>query len=135
MKDEIVKEGMGNLKKTIIGIITTAVTAAGAYVTTHINEVFGIEEESDTPTEMVAPVENNNSNSNSNSNSNENTNTQNQSVIINIPAQQPVQPTRTIIKETVREVPAEPVQPVEEKPETNAERMARLKKLREEKNK
>ena len=41
----------------------------------------------------------------------------------------------TIIKETVREIPAaQPAAPVEEKPETPAERMARLKKQREEQN-
>ena len=60
----------------------------------------------------------------------------NQSVIINIPEQKAA-PTQTIIRETVKEVPAaQPVQPVvvEEPKETNAERMARLKKMREERN-
>jgi hypothetical protein len=126
MENEIVKEGMGNLKKTIIGIITTAVTAAGAYVTTHINEVFGIEEESDAPTEMVAPVENNNTQQ-------QNVNVQGPTINLTIPQ---AAPTQTIVRETVREVPAQPAPqaaPVEEKPETNAERMARLKKMREEK--
>lgn len=126
MENEIVKEGMGNLKKTIIGIITTAVTAAGAYVTTHINEVFGIEEESETPTEVVAPVENNNTQQ-------QNVNVQGPTINLTIPQ---AAPTQTIVRETVREVPAQPASqpaPVEEKPETNAERMARLKKMREEK--
>ena len=126
MENEIVKEGMSNLKKTIIGIITTAVTAAGAYVTTHINEVFGIEEESDTPTEVVAPVENNNTQQ-------QNVNVQGPTINLTIPQ---AAPTQTIVRETVREVPAQPAaqpEPVEEKPETNAERMARLKKMREEK--
>lgn len=126
MENEIVKEGMGNLKKTIIGIITTAVTAAGAYVTTHINEVFGIEEESETPTEVVAPVENNNTQQ-------QNVNVQGPTINLTIPQ---AAPTQTIVRETVREVPAQPAAqpaPVEEKPETNAERMARLKKMREEK--
>lgn len=125
MENEIVKEGMGNLKKTIIGIITTAVTAAGAYVTTHINELFGIEEESETPTEMVAPVENNNTQQ-------QNVNVQGPTINLTIPQ---AAPTQTIVRETVREVPAQPAsqpEPVEEKPETNAERMARLKKMREE---
>ena len=126
MKDEIVNEGMSNLKKTIIGIITTVVTAAGAYVTTHINELFGIEEESETPTEIVAPVENNNTQQ-------QNVNVQGPTINLTIPQ---AAPTQTIVRETVREVPAQPAAqpaPVEEKPETNAERMARLKKMREEK--
>jgi len=125
MENEIVKEGMGNLKKTIIGIITTAVTAAGAYVTTHINEVFGIEEESDAPTEMVAPVENNNTQQ-------QNVNVQGPTINLTIPQSAP---TQTIVRETVREVPAQPAPqaaPEEEKPETNTERMARLKKMKEE---
>src|SRR6056300_757320 len=125
MKEEI-KEGMGSLKKGIIGLAGTMVAAVGTYVTTQFNTLLGIEEESDAPTEMVAPVENNNFNSNENNNSN--TNTQNQSVIINIPAQQAPAPTRTIIRETVKEVPAEPKEVVEEKPETPMERMARLKR-------
>ena len=128
MENEIVKEGMGNLKKTIIGIITTAVTAAGAYVTTHINEVFGIEEESETPTEVVAPVENNNT-------QHQNVNVQGPTINLTIPQ---AAPTQTIVRETVREVPvqqpATQAAPVEEKPETPAERMARLKKMKEEQN-
>ena len=128
MENEIVKEGMSNLKKTIIGVITTAVTAAGAYVTTHINEVFGIEEESETPTEVVAPVENNNTQQ-------QNVNVQGPTINLTIPQ---AAPTQTIVRETVREVPvqqpAAQAAPVEEKPETPAERMARLKKLKEEQN-
>ena len=73
----------------------------------------------------------------------ENNNTQQQNVnvegpTINLTIPQAA-PTQTIIRETVREVPSsQPAvqpEPVEEKPETNAERMARLKKLRDEKNK
>ena len=128
MENEIVKEGMSNLKKTVIGIITTAVTAAGAYVTTHINEVFGIEDESETPTEVVAPVENNNTQQ-------QNVNVQGPTINLTIPQ---AAPTQTIVRETVREVPvqqpAAQAAPVEEKPETPAERMARLKKLKEEQN-
>jgi hypothetical protein len=121
---EVNEGGMSTVKKTIIGIVTTAVTAAGAYVTTHIEQLFGVEEEE--KTEQVE-VQNNN------------TQQQNQSVIINIPEQK-VAPasTNTVIRETVREVPvAQPAPaaaPVEEKKETNAERMARLKKQREEQN-
>ena len=134
MKEEI-KEGMSSLKKGAIGLAGTMVAAVGTYVTTQFNTLLGIEEESDAPTEMVAPVENNNFNSNENNNSN--TNTQNQSVIINIPAQQAPAPTKTIIRETVREVPAEPkeVEVVEEKPETPLERMQRLKREAAERNK
>lgn len=133
MKEEI-KEGMSSLKKGAIGLAGTMVAAVGTYVTTQFNTLLGIEEESDAPTEMVAPVENNNFNSNENNNSN--TNTQNQSVIINIPAQQAPAPTKTIIRETVREVPAAaPVEVVEEKPETPLERMARLKREAAERNK
>ena len=39
-------------------------------------------------------------------------------------------PLADIIRETVKEVPAAPVEVVEEKPETPMERMARLKKER-----
>ena len=135
MKEEI-KEGMSTLKKGIIGLLGTLVAGVGTFVTTQFNSLLGIEEESDAPTEMVVPVETNVSNSNSNSN--ENNNTQNQSVIINIPQQQAPAPTRTIIRETVKEVPAAapaPVEVVEEKPETPLERMARLKRERAERNK
>ena len=131
MQEEI-KEGMSNLKKGIIGFAGTAVAGLGTFLMTQFNNALGFEEESDAPTELVAPVENNNFNSNENNNSN--TNTQNQSVIINIPAQQAPAPTKTIIRETVKEVPAAPVEVVEEKPETPMERMARLKKEREAQN-
>lgn len=135
MKEEI-KEGMSTLKKGIIGLLGTLVAGVGTFVTTQFNSLLGIEEESDTPTELVVPVETNVSNSNANSN--ENNNTQNQSVIINIPAQQAPAPTRTIIRETVKEVPVAapaPVEVVEEKPETPLERMARLKREAAERNK
>ena len=123
---EEVKEGMSTLKKTILGVVTTAVTGAGVYITTNINKIFGIEDETDAKVEQLleaqatqqaaqpAPIVLNI----------ENNNTQQQSG------------GTTIIKETVREVPvqAAPAQVVEEKPETPAERMARLKKQREEQN-
>lgn len=127
MKEEI-KEGMSSLKKGIIATAGTLVAAVGTFVTTQFNSILGIEEESDTPTEMVAPVENNNSQQ-------QNVNVSGPEIIINIPEQKATPaPTKTIIRETVREVPAEPkeVEVVEEKPETPMERMARLKKLREE---
>jgi len=126
MKDEIVKEGMSTVKKTIIGVITTIVTAVGAYVTTHIEELFGGGDEDSTPTEVVVPVENNN-------NQQQNVNVEGPTINLTIPQ---AAPTQTIIRETVREVPAtQPVvqpEPMEEKPETNTERMARLKKMKEE---
>ena len=124
MSEEI-KEGMSNLKKGIIGVAGTMAAAIGTYVTTQFNTILGIEEEGGgAATEVV--VESNQQQSQSN----------NQSVIINIPEQKAA-PTQTIVRETVREVPAAqpaPAQVVEEKPETNAERMARLKKAREERN-
>jgi hypothetical protein len=47
--------GMTTMKKTIIGIATTAVTAIGGYVATHIDAIFGGGEE-ETKTEQVAPA-------------------------------------------------------------------------------
>ena len=51
--------GLSGLKKTIIGVLITAVTAAGVYVTTNINKFFGVEEETEVKTEQVieAPVQ------------------------------------------------------------------------------
>jgi hypothetical protein len=120
---EDIKEGMSNLKKGIIGVAGTMAAAIGTYVTTQFNSLMGIEEEgAGAATEVV--VESNQQQSN------------NQQVIVNIPQQQSAPATNTVIRETVREVPAaQPAPaaaPVEEKKETNAERMARLKKLREE---
>jgi hypothetical protein len=114
--------GLSTIKKTIIGIATTAVTAAGAYVTTHIEAIFGGGEEEKVeqvaapaqaaPAPIVLNIENNNTQQQNNSGGG-----------------------TTIIKETVREVPAAaPAPVVEEKPETPQERMARLKKQRAEQN-
>jgi len=125
---EEVKEGMSTLKKTILGVVTTAVTGAGVYITTNINKIFGIEDETEAKVEQLieaqqaqqaqqpAPIVLNIDNSSTNNASSGGG--------------------TTIIKETVREVPvqAAPAQVVEEKPETPAERMARLKKQREEQN-
>jgi len=55
MSEETQEGGMSTIKKTLIGLVTTAVTGAGAYVATHINQLFGIEE--DVKTEEVAPVQ------------------------------------------------------------------------------
>jgi hypothetical protein len=122
MSEEI-KEGMSNLKKGIIGVAGTMAAAVGTYVTTQFNSIMGIEEE-ETGAKTEVVVESNQQQSN------------NQQVIVNIPQQQSAPATNTVIRETVREVPtsqpAPAAAPVEEKKETNAERMARLKKLREE---
>ena len=121
MKEEV-KEGMSSLKKGIIGVAGTMAAAIGTYVTTQFNTLLGIEEESETPTEIVVPVENTQQ---------QNVNVTGPEIIINIPEQKAPAPTKTIIRETVKEVPAAPVEVVEEKPETPMERMARLKKMRE----
>ena len=115
--------GMSTLKKTILGIGTTIITGAGAYVTTHIDALFGVEE--DAATEVAAPVQNNQ----------QSVNVTGPEIVINIPEQKAAPAQTTVIRETIKEVPAaQPAAPVEEKPETNAERMARLKKAREERN-
>ena len=128
MKEEI-KEGMSSLKKGIIATAGTMVAAVGTYVTTQFNTILGIEEESETPTEVVAPIENKQET---------NVSVAGPEIIINVPQQQAPAPTKTIIRETVREVPAStptPVEVVEEKPETPLERMARLKREAAERNK
>jgi hypothetical protein len=125
---EEVKEGMSTLKKTILGVVTTAVTGAGVYITTNINKIFGIEDETDAKIEQVIEAQQAQAQQAAPSPivlNIENNNTQ----------QQSSGGTNTIIKETVREVPAaQPAPVVEEKPETPQERMARLKKQREEQN-
>lgn len=109
MKDEEVKEGMSQIKKTIIGLVTTAVTAAGAYVTTHINELFGAEEES-APIEQVeqisqpAPVE---------QKAEQNVNVQGPTINVTIPQQQ-AQPTRVIERVIEKPAPAPVKQEVED---------------------
>ena len=116
MQEEI-KEGMSNLKKGIIATASTIVAGVGTFVVTQFNTLLGIEEEeAGAQTEIV--VESNQQQQQSN----------NQSVIINIPEQKSAPAQTTIIRETVKEVPAAPVEVVEEKPETPMERMARLKK-------
>lgn len=117
MSEENQESGLSTLKKTLIGVLTTAITGAGVYITTHINQLFGVEDEEE-KTEQVqqaaqpaaqAPIILNIDNSatnNANASSGGGT---------------------TIIKETVREVPVQ--QPVVEEPkeETPIERMKRLK--------
>lgn len=128
MKEEI-KEGMSSLKKGIIATAGTMVAAVGTYVTTQFNSILGIEEESEAPTEIVTPME---------QKQETNVNVAGPEIIINVPQQQAPAPTKTIIRETVKEVAAPapaPVEVVEEKPETPLERMARLKREAAERNK
>jgi len=96
-EEEVTKEGMSSLKKTIIGILTTAITGAGAYVTTHINELFGIEEEAPAQTEQVeaAPAQ-------VDQKSEQNVNVQGPTINLTIPQQQP----QTQVIERVIEKPA-----------------------------
>lgn len=49
--------GMSTLKKTIIGIATTAVTAVGGYVATHIEAIFGGGEEEPKTEQVAQPVQ------------------------------------------------------------------------------
>ena len=127
MKEEI-QEGMSNLKKGIIGFASTAVAGLGTFLMTQFNNALGIEEESDAPTEVIEVIETTQSNQ-------QNVNVAGPEIIINIPQQQAPAPTKTIIRETVKEVPAAPVEVVEEKPETPLERMQRLKREAAERNK
>ena len=112
--------GMSGAKKTILGVLGTAVTGVGIWASTQINTILGIEEEG-AATEQVAPVEQSN---------NQSVNVSGPAITINVPDQQPAR-TNTVIRETVREVPASQpapaAAPVEEKKETPQERMARLK--------
>ena len=55
MSEESQEGGMSTIKKTIIGLVTTIATAAGAYITTQFNEIFGVEEEE--KTEEVTPAQ------------------------------------------------------------------------------
>lgn len=126
MSEEAQEGGWSGMKKTIIGIGGTAVTAVGVWVSTQVNTILGIEDE-EAGTEQVAPVEQSN---------NQNVNVAGPEITINVPEQKSAG-TNTVIKETVREVPVQAAPapaPVEEKKETPAERMARLKKQKEEQN-
>ena len=95
---------------------------------TQFNEALDIEEEdSSAATEIVVE-------SNQQQNNTQSVNVTGPEIIINIPDQKPAPAQTTIIRETVKEVPAAPVEVVEEKPETPMERMARLKRERAEQN-
>ena len=123
MKEEI-QEGMSNLKKGIIGLAGTLVAGVGTFVVTQFNSLLGIEEEDGgAATEIVVE-------SNQQQNNTQSVNVTGPEIVINIPEQKAAPAQTTIIRETVKEVPAAPVEVVEEKPETPMERMARLKKER-----
>jgi len=93
MSEEIKESGMSTVKKTVIGVITTAVTAAGAYVTTHIEAIFGGGEE-EPKTEQVAPTMENKQK--------QEVNVSGPTINLTIPEQKPA----TIIRERVVEKPA-----------------------------
>lgn len=74
-ENETQEGGLSAMKKTLIGIATTAVTAAGAYVTTHIEAIFGGGEEKEevaAPAPAPAPVINLNVDNSSQNNSSNN---------------------------------------------------------------
>jgi hypothetical protein len=54
MSEENQESGMSAIKKTIIGAITTAVTAGGAWFATHLGG--GEDEKPETPTAVAAPA-------------------------------------------------------------------------------
>ena len=119
MSEESQEGGWSGMKKTILGIGGSAVAAVGVWVSTQVNTILGIEEEETGATTEV--VQSNQ----------QSVNVTGPEIVINMPEQKAAPAQTTVIKETVREVPAaQPVAPVEEKPETPMERMARLKKER-----
>lgn len=76
MSEETQEGGMSTIKKTIIGVVTTMVTAAGAYVTAQFDKIFGTEEEEpkteqvvQAPQQTQAPIVLNIDNSSQNTNS------------------------------------------------------------------
>lgn len=120
MSEESQEGGWSGMKKTILGIGGSAVAAVGVWVSTQVNTILGIEEEETGATTEV--VQSNQ----------QSVNVTGPEIVINMPEQKAAPAQTTVIRETVREVPAaQPVAPVEEKPETPMERMARLKKERE----
>ena len=100
MSEEKEESGMSAIKKTIIGAITTAITAGGAWFATHLG---GGEEEhkEETKTEQVAPAP----------------------VVVNVQQNQENKQqvkqgggTNTIIKERVIEKPVEKTAPAKAEP-------------------
>jgi hypothetical protein len=105
MSDEVENKGgfFSNLKNQIITGATAILATMGTVFIDEIKSLIGIGEDE---TEQVQGVQQNNEQSQSNN--------QNQSVIINIPEQK-VSPNQTIVRETVKEVPAKPVEKKKEK--------------------
>jgi flagellar basal body-associated protein FliL len=94
MSEETQESGMSAVKKAIIGAITTAVTAGGAWFATHLGG--GEEPKEEVKTEQVAPapvvinLENNNTNQQKQSSGG--TNTIIKERVIEKPAATPAQP-------------------------------------------
>jgi hypothetical protein len=104
MSEEVENKGgfFSNLKTQIIGGATAILATLGTVFVDEIKTIVGLGDE----TEQVQGVQQNNQQSQSNN--------QNQSVIINIPEQK-VAPSQTIVRETVKEVPAKPIEKKKEK--------------------
>jgi hypothetical protein len=77
----------GDLKKTIVGILATILTAGGGIVVTQFENLFGGGDES---TEVAAPSQS------------QNVSVSGPEIIINIPEQK-----QSVVREVVREVPVE----------------------------
>ena len=93
MSEEAEKGGFfSNLKNQIIAGAGVALTTIGTVFVDEIKSLVGIEDEE--ATEVAAPVQNN-----------QQSQQNNQQVVINLPEQKPAEKT-TVIKETVKEVPA-----------------------------
>lgn len=94
MSEEAEEKGgfFSNLKNQIITGAGVALTTIGTVFVDEIKSLVGIEDEE--ATEVAAPVQNN-----------QQSQQNNQQVVINLPEQKPAEKT-TVIKETVKEVPA-----------------------------
>ena len=107
--------GMSGIKKTIAGLVATAVTAAGGYVATHIEAIFGGGEEETEQTQGVSVEVKSETNQNQSQVQAQKQEVQVTGPTINltVPESKPA-PAQTIIRETIKEVPAAPAKPVEE---------------------
>jgi polyphosphate kinase len=94
MSEEENEGGMSTIKKTLLGLVTTVVTGAGAYVATHIDQLFGVEEEEKTeevvqsPQQTQAPIVLNIDNSSQNTNSGGGTTVIKEKTIVEKPVKQ-----------------------------------------------
>jgi hypothetical protein len=104
MSEEAENNGgfFSNLKNQIIAGAGVVLTTIGGVFIDEVKGILGIEDEEEggAKTEMVQQQQQSQSN--------------NQQVIINIPEQKPAE-TKTVIRETVKEVPAKPVEKPKEK--------------------